>query len=95
MLRGALRGSGNTFASMILTIFDLWILLFPLAYFLSQHTGLKEIGIWIAFPISDIIAAIVTVIWFLRGTWKKKKITEEIKVQEIIDEETIIGEGIN
>ena len=80
---------------MILTIFDLWILLFPLSYFLSQHTGLKEIGIWIAFPISDIIAAIVTVIWFLRGTWKKKKITEEIKVQEIIDEETIIGEGIN
>ncbi|MDD3399518.1 MAG: MATE family efflux transporter [Candidatus Paceibacterota bacterium] len=95
VISGVFRGAGNTITSMVLTLVSLWVLLLPLAYFLSQRTSLAETGIWIAFPVADIIATVVTIIWFLRGTWKNKKITEEVKIKEKIAEEAIIEEGIN
>lgn len=94
-LNGLFRGSGNTMISMILSIVSLWILRFPLAYILSKHTALAEIGIWIAFPVSNIIAAGITIIWFMKGTWKQKQITEEIKLTRETTKETIIEEGMN
>ncbi len=94
-LNGLFRGSGNTMISMILSIVSLWILRFPLAYILSKHTALAEIGLWIAFPAANVIAAIITIIWFSKGTWKQKQITEEIKLTKEVTKETIIEEGIN
>jgi putative MATE family efflux protein len=95
VLNGAFRGSGNTMITMILSIMTLWVLRFPLAYILSHHTDLGSIGIWIAYPLSNIAAGVVAIIWFAKGTWKKKKITEEIKLSEKTTEETIIEEGMN
>jgi len=94
-INGAFRGSGSTMISMLLSIISLWVLRFPLAFFLSNYTYLEEIGIWIAFPAANIIAAIITVVWFRKGTWKQKKITEEIKLEKETTEETIIEEGSN
>lgn len=93
-LNGAFRGSGNTFATMVMSMISLWVLQFPLAYFLSKHTSLAEVGIWYAFPIANVIAAIITVLWFRTGSWKKIKITEEEKTQERVLEETEIEEGM-
>lgn len=94
-LSGALRGTGNTMVSMILSIISLWILRFPLAYILSMHTNLAEVGLWIAFPAANVIAAIVTISWFARGTWKQKQTIEEIKLSNEVSQETIIEEGLN
>jgi Na+-driven multidrug efflux pump len=80
---------------MMLTLVATWVILFPLAYFLSQHTSLAEKGIWLAFPITDVLSAAITSIWFFKGSWKKKRITEEIKVIEKIGQEAILEEGIN
>ncbi|MFA4941354.1 MAG: MATE family efflux transporter [Patescibacteria group bacterium] len=91
---GAFRGAGETFVPMILSIISLWAIQFPLAFVLSRYTSWNEIGIWVAFPISNIIATIITVLWFMKGTWKLKKITEEIEISEKISEETIIEEGL-
>ncbi len=94
-LNGLFRGSGNTMISMVLSIVSLWVLRFPLAYVLSKYTALEEIGLWIAFPAANILAAIIMVIWFLKGTWKQKQVTEEIELAEQTTEETIIEEGMN
>jgi len=94
-LNGLFRGSGNTMISMVLSIVSLWVLRFPLAYLLSIHTHFAEVGIWMAFPIANIIAAIIAIIWFAKGTWKQKNITEEIKLTRETTKETIIEEGIN
>jgi len=94
-LNGAFRGSGNTIISMVLSIISLWILRFPIAYILSKHTSLAIVGLWVAFPIANIIASIITIIWFSKGTWKQKKITEEIKLTRETTKETIIGGGLN
>jgi Na+-driven multidrug efflux pump len=95
VLSGALRGTGNTMVSMVLSIISLWILRFPLAYILSMHTKLAEVGLWIAFPVTNVIAAIITIVWFARGTWKQKQVTEEIKLAEQTTEETMIEEGLD
>jgi putative MATE family efflux protein len=94
-LSGALRGTGNTMVSMVLSIISLWVLRFPLAYILSMHTKLAEVGLWIAFPVANVIAAIITIVWFARGTWKQKQVTEEIKLSDEILQETIIEEGLS
>jgi len=91
---GAIRGAGETFVPMALSIISLWIIQFPLALILSRYTGLAEIGVWVAFPAANIIATIITILWFAKGTWKLKKITEEIKISEKVSEETIIEEGL-
>ena len=94
-INGAFRGAGNTVISISLAIVSLWILQFPLAYILSKHTSMAEVGIWAAFPISNVIAAIITIIWFAKGTWKQNKLTEEIKLENQTTKEAIIEEGIN
>ncbi len=93
-LNGLFRGSGNTMISMILSIISLWVLRFPLAYILSNHTSLAEIGLWVAFPSANVIAALITIIWFIKGTWKQKRITDEIKFTRETTKETIIEEGL-
>jgi putative MATE family efflux protein len=94
-LSGALRGTGNTMVSMVLSIISLWILRFPLAYILSMQTKLAEVGLWIAFPVSNVVAAIITILWFAKGTWKTKEITEETKLSDEVSQETIIEEEID
>ncbi len=78
VLDGVLIGAGNTFTTMILTIISLWLLRVPLAYFLSGYTKLNENGIWWAFPIANIIALLFTYLWYKKGRWKEKEITEHI-----------------
>ena len=94
-LSGALRGTGNTMVSMVLSIISLWVLRFPLAYILSMHTNLAEVGLWIAFPAANVIAAIITISWFARGTWKQKQVIDEINLSDEISQETIIKKGLN
>lgn len=93
-LGGLLRGSGNTTVSMILSIISLWVLRFPSAYLLSRYTHFAEIGIWMAFPIANIVAATLTILWVRKGSWKQKNITEDSKLTRETTKEAIIEEGI-
>ncbi|MCQ6963764.1 MATE family efflux transporter [Methanolobus chelungpuianus] len=94
VLTGAFRGAGDTFVAMVLAIVTLWMLQFPLSYVLSKHTTLAENGIWWAFPVTNIIAAAISVAYFHKGGWKERSMTEEIRITEQITEESIIEEGI-
>jgi putative MATE family efflux protein len=76
-LTGVLRASGNMIVAMVLTLVSQWVLQFPLAYVLSRHTDLGQEGIWWAFPVSNMIIALVTLAVFARGDWKKKRLTDE------------------
>ena len=94
VVNGTFRGAGSTRVSMMLSIISLWAVEFPLAYILSKHTGLAELGLWIAFPVANVIGAAISVFWFLKGSWKQKRITEEIKIIKKVSEEAIIEEGL-
>lgn len=93
-LNGVFRASGNMVTAMVLALISQWVLQFPLAYFLSKHTSLEINGLWWAMPISSVIMAIVTILWYAKGDWKKTKLTEEDAVQETVTEEVLIEEGV-
>lgn len=69
---GVFNGAGFTKASMLISILALWIVRFPLAYILSYNTSLGYEGIWWAFPISNLIAAIAAFTYFKMGYWKMR-----------------------
>lgn len=95
VLTGTLQGSGNTMLSMTLSIATSWVINFPLAYILSKHTSLGINGLWWSFPISNILGAIIIYVVYRNGSWKSKKITEEIKLTKEVRKETMIEEGLN
>ena len=73
VINGVFNGAGFTLASLLLSVLSLWIVRFPLAFVLSNQTSLSFEGIWWAFPVSNLIAAIAAIIWFRTGSWKAKK----------------------
>lgn len=73
---GAFRGSGNTVVAMAIALVSLWMLQFPLAWVLSERTTLGEVGIWIAYPVQNIITALIALIWFSRGSWKRRNVLD-------------------
>jgi Na+-driven multidrug efflux pump len=93
VLTGSLRGSGDTVAPMVLAIVSLWVLQFPLAYVLSKHTRLGPDGIWWSFAVSNVLAATVTLGWFLRGDWKKRRLLEEVEMEKRVREEMRLEEA--
>ncbi len=72
-LNWAFRWAGETTVSMVLSIVSVWVLQFPLAYILSNQTGLWETGLWISYPVSNVLGGVITILWFIRGDWKRNK----------------------
>jgi len=87
--------AGQSAVSMSITIISQWIILTPLAFFLSKHTTLGLNGIWLAFPLTNILTAIIAFSLYRRGSWQKSKIIEEDKITGQVSEETIVEEGIH
>lgn len=63
------EGIGKGVISLIITLLRQFIILLPIAIFASKSIGTD--GVWIAFPIAEIVAAIVAV-FFLRKEWKSR-----------------------
>jgi len=91
-LMGVLRASGNMFAAMVISMVSQWVLTFPLAFVLSHRAHLGAHGIWWAFPVANVITAIVSAIWFSRGDWKRRRIieTEEDLEEEEVSEQVVL-----
>lgn len=87
VLNGAFRGSGNTMISMILSILSLWVFQFPVAYVLSDRTSLAQAGIWWSYPIANVVAMLVALLWFSHGSWREKKLLDEV---DQVQEETMV-----
>lgn len=73
-LMGVLRASGNMIAAMIISLISQWMLQFPLAYVLSSRTNLHAHGLWWAFPVSNVAAALIAGALFVRGDWKRRQL---------------------
>jgi len=74
VIGGVMRGAGDTLVPMFITLFSLWIIRIPLAYFLSGRIGVT--GIWWAIPIAWFLGAVLSYIYYLRGNWMKKVVVK-------------------
>jgi len=88
-LSGMLRGAGATLIPMFITLFSLWLIRIPLAYFLSKYTNLHEEGIWWSIPIAWFIGTVGSFIYYKMGRWKTKGIVKAPIVNEINEQESI------
>lgn len=76
VLTGAFRGAGDTVVAMAIALISLWMLQFPLAWLLSSQTSLGATGLWIAYPARYVVISLVAVVWFARGSWKRRNVID-------------------
>jgi Na+-driven multidrug efflux pump len=70
---------------MFISLFTLWIVRVPLAYFLSQHTSLGVDGIWWAIPMTWCFGTLGSYIYYKMGNWQKKGVVEPVVVTDTTD----------
>jgi putative MATE family efflux protein len=73
VIGGSFRGAGNTVAAMVLALVALWGFRVPIASLLSGYFQMGTTGIWWGMFMSNLLSAIIAVIWFKKGSWKEKK----------------------
>jgi len=74
VLGRALQGAGETVTPMVLTIFSLWGLELPLAWFLNRVMTPPTDGIWWAMGIAVTVHGLLVAAWFRRGAWQRRDI---------------------
>jgi putative MATE family efflux protein len=88
------RASGNMLMAMVIALVAQWMVQFPMAYVLSKHTILGAHGLWWSFPVTNVVVAVVSVCWFLRGSWKTTRLTEEEQQTAKVSQAAIIEDAI-
>ena len=76
VFNGVMRGAGDTIIPMFITLFALWVIRIPAAYFLSNRLG--ETGIWWAIPAGWSAGMILAVLYYRVGNWKKKVVARPV-----------------
>ncbi len=74
LYQGVMRGAGETMIPMLFSLFSLWLIRIPLAYFLSRKTGVT--GIWWATPVGWIFGLALSYSYYKTGRWKKKAVVK-------------------
>lgn len=70
----AFNGAGDTRTPTWINLVSYWIFQIPLAYLLSVTFGMGPDGAFISIAIAQTILAIISMIWFKKGAWKKQTI---------------------
>ena len=65
----AFNTTGDTFAPMVIMLATMWLVEIPLAFALSQYTGLAEFGVPWAIVIGMTLRMAAYIVHFYRGTW--------------------------
>jgi putative MATE family efflux protein len=82
---GAFQGAGFTVPVMVTNLSRIWLFRIPLVYLISMvifggPTDLRgAIGIWWGMFGSNFLGFLMIFLWYLRGTWAKARIKEEVK----------------
>lgn len=81
---GIFRGAGDTLIPMFITLFSLWLIRIPVAYFLSRSIGVS--GIWWSIPIAWFAGMVATIIYYRSGKWKNKAVVKHSKIADEFSE---------
>jgi putative MATE family efflux protein len=81
-LMGVIRAAGEMIPAMVIGLASQWLLQIPLAIALSKYTALGIDGVWWSTPIANVATATVSSLWFVRGSWKTKKLIARTPVQQ-------------
>jgi Na+-driven multidrug efflux pump len=68
------NGAGDTYTPTAISLGTNWAVQMPLAWFLAFKLKLGPQGVFMAVAISASIYAVVALLLFRRGTWKRRKL---------------------
>ncbi len=72
---GAFRGAGQTIVAAAIAILMMAVVRLPLAWLLAAPMG--PFGVWLAFPVSNVVGAVTALVWFRRGNWRDADVRDE------------------
>lgn len=76
VINGVLRGAGDTFVPMFISLFALWLVRIPFAIGLSNIPSIGVHGIWWSIPIGWFTGLVIYYLYYRSGRWKKKAIVK-------------------
>jgi putative MATE family efflux protein len=71
VVTAAFNGAGDTATPTVLNLLCFWVCQLPLAWFLANRAGFGPSGVFLAVVFSDALLALLSIIWFRRGRWKR------------------------
>jgi putative MATE family efflux protein len=74
IMEQAFNGAGDTWTPTRINLFCYWLLQIPLAWILARQAGFGPRGVYIAICAAESVLAVISVLLFRRGRWKKVKI---------------------
>ena len=74
VLMQCISSTGDTLPPMLITMLGMWIVEVPLAFILPKTTNLGVFGVRWASVTGMMVRAIVYLIYFKQGRWKRKKV---------------------
>jgi putative MATE family efflux protein len=78
-INGVLRGAGDTFIPMFISLISLWVVRIPLAWIFSHRIG--ETGIWWSIPAGWMIGLIMYYLYYATGNWRTKVVVKPIIIE--------------
>ncbi len=72
VINGAMRGAGDTFVPMLVTVLSLWGIRVPASSFLSARMGTD--GIWWGVSLSWCVGLAIASAYYSTGRWKRKAV---------------------
>ncbi len=68
------NGAGDTLTPTIINFFCFWVFQLPFAYFGALVLDWGAMGVFLAITFAEILIAVIGIIWFRKGKWKKVKV---------------------
>ena len=73
-VNAVMRGAGDTLIPMFITLFALWFVRIPIAFYLSDIYGEK--GVWWSVPIAWAVGLTLSFIYYKTSRWKNKVVVK-------------------
>ena len=70
----AFNGAGDTKTPTYINLVCFWLFQLPLAYIMAISLDFGPLGVFSAITLTEIIMAIVAMVWFKKGYWKMVKV---------------------
>lgn len=70
VITAAFNGAGAVWTPTVINILCFWLFEIPLAWFLAYPMEMGPTGVFISIAVSYASLAVVSALWFRRGTWK-------------------------
>ena len=71
VLTQAFNGAGDTQTPTKINLVSFWVYQLPFAYLAAFTLGWESTGVFVAITTAEVLLAVIAMIWFKKGSWKK------------------------